>query len=154
MRYNFAIYVSNERQIPNILRLTDVKWTNLIKGNFFAESVSGIDFRRSIFVFLSNTGGREITEIAYKTWKEGKERESISYSDLEHLIRNGAFNEKGGLHKSNVVDRHLVDFYIPFLPLERVHVKQCIEFLIEKAVKETLKVDKKNGTILLLRPQN
>ena len=121
---------------------------------FFAESVSGIDFRRSIFVFLSNTGGREITEIAYKTWKEGKERESISYSDLEHLIRNGAFNEKGGLHKSNVVDRHLVDFYIPFLPLERVHVKQCIEFLIEKAVKETLKVDKKNGTILLLRPQN
>jgi len=102
------------------------------------ESVSGIDFRRCIFVFLSNTGGREITDIAYQFWKEGKTRESISYVDLENLIRNGAFNEKGGLHKSNVVERHLVDFYVPFLPLERIHVKQCIEFQIQKAVNEAL----------------
>jgi len=102
------------------------------------ESVSGIDFRRCIFVFLSNTGGREITDIAYHFWKEGKTRESISYVDLENLIRNGAFNEKGGLHKSNVVERHLVDFYVPFLPLERIHVKQCIEFQIQKAVNEAL----------------
>ena len=60
--------------------------------------------------------------------------------DLENLIRNGAFNEKGGLHKSNVVERHLVDFYVPFLPLERIHVKQCIEFQIQKAVNEALTV--------------
>ena len=106
----------------------------------FAESVSGIDFRRSIFLFLSNTGGREITDIAYKAWSEGKARQNISYSDLEHLIRKGAFNEAGGLHKSNVVDRHLVDFYVPFLPLERAHVKQCITHHVEKAVTETLKV--------------
>ena len=112
----------------------------LIIWLYFIESVSGIDFRRCIFVFLSNTGGREITEIAYKFWKEGKTRESISYVDLENLIRNGAFNEKGGLHKSNVVERHLVDFYVPFLPLERIHVKQCIEFQIQKAVNETLTV--------------
>ena len=59
------------------------------------ESVSGIDFRRSIFLFLSNTGGREITDIAYKAWSEGKARQNISYSDLEHLIRKGAFNEAG-----------------------------------------------------------
>ena len=106
----------------------------------FIESVSGIDFRRSIFVFLSNTGGREITDIAYKFWKDGKTRESITYVDLENLIRNGAFNEKGGLHKSNVVERHLVDFYVPFLPLERIHVKQCIEFQIHKTINETLTV--------------
>ena len=103
--------------------------------------MSGIDFRKSIFIFLSNTGGREITDIAYKTWKDGKGRESITYQDLEHLIRSGAFNEKGGLHKSNVVDRHLVDFYVPFLPMERTHVRQCIEFHIQKAVIETLKVN-------------
>ena len=102
--------------------------------------MSGIDFRKSIFVFLSNTGGREITDIAYKAWKNGNARESVTYHDLEHLIRNGAFNEKGGLHKSNVVDRHLVDFYIPFLPMERAHVRQCIEFHIQKSVKETLQV--------------
>ena len=108
---------------------------------YISESVSGIDFRKSIFLFLSNTGGREITDIAYRTWKDGKGRESITYHDLEHLIRSGAFNEKGGLHKSNVVDRHLVDFYVPFLPMERVHVRQCIEFHIQKAVGETLTVN-------------
>ena len=108
---------------------------------YISESVSGIDFRKSIFLFLSNTGGREITDIAYRTWKDGKGRESIKYHDLEHLIRSGAFNEKGGLHKSNVVDRHLVDFYVPFLPMERKHVRQCIEFHIQKAVGETLKVN-------------
>ena len=102
--------------------------------------MSGIDFRKSIFVFLSNTGGREITDIVYQAWKDGKSRESVIYQDLEHLVRNGAFNEKGGLHKSNVVDRHLVDFYVPFLPMERVHVRQCIEFYIQRAVSETLKV--------------
>ena len=25
-----------------------------------------------------------------------------------------------------MIDSHLIDFYIPFLPLERVHVKNCI----------------------------
>ena len=91
-------------------------------------------------MFLSNTGGREISNVAYQAWTDGKDRESIEYKDLEHLIRKGAFNEKGGLHKSNVVDRHLVDFYVPFLPLERVHVRQCIEFQIDTAIKETLQV--------------
>lgn len=33
----------------------------------------------------------------------------------------------GGLKKSHLIDSHIIDHYIPFLPLEKKHVMQCIE---------------------------
>ena len=45
---------------------------------------------------------------------------------MEPLIYSGTFNEKGGLYKSDIVEKGLIDAYIPFLPLEKKHVKQCI----------------------------
>jgi len=33
----------------------------------------------------------------------------------------------GGLKKSSIINSHIIDFYVPFLPLEKVHVLQCIE---------------------------
>lgn len=33
----------------------------------------------------------------------------------------------GGLRQASVIDRHLVTFFVPFLPLEREHVRECIE---------------------------
>ena len=92
----------------------------------YHDNVQGIDFRRSIFLFLSNTGGNEINKIAVDAYFEGRQRESITYSECETLIKNGAFNEIGGLHRSSVIDKHLVDFYVPFLPLERKHVASCV----------------------------
>ena len=60
------------------------------------QSVEGQNFRKSIFIFLSNTGGRDITKETFKFWSEGRGRESISYTDLEMLVNRGAFNELGG----------------------------------------------------------
>ena len=94
-----------------------------IKKESYEECV---DFRRSIFIFLSNTGGAEINEIVFQAWIEGRNRESIQYVELEKLIKSGAFNEHGGLHHSAVIGKHLVDRYIPFLPMERHHVTKCI----------------------------
>jgi len=91
------------------------------------QSVEGQNFRKSIFIFLSNTGGRDITKETMKFWSEGKKREDISYRDLEMLVNRGAFNELGGLHRSAVIDSSLIDVYVPFLPLERKHVKLCVE---------------------------
>ena len=39
----------------------------------------GLDFRRTIFIFLSNTGGDEINKIAYNSWESGKHREELTY---------------------------------------------------------------------------
>jgi hypothetical protein len=94
--------------------------------------VRGIDFRHCIFIFLSNTGGYAISRTVYNFWSQGKERSSIGMKDIEPLINSGAFNERGGLHKSSVVANHLIDHYIPFLPLEKKHVMQCVEDFVEQ----------------------
>jgi len=91
------------------------------------HSVEGVNFRKAIFVFLSNTGGREITKETLRFWTEGKSREDLSYQHLEPLVNQGAFNELGGLHRSAVIDSSLIDVYVPFLPLERRHIRQCVE---------------------------
>ena len=70
---------------------------------------------------------RSITKETHKFWLEGKKREEITYVDLEKLINEGAFNELGGLHHSSVIDSSLIDVYVPFLPLERKHVRRCVE---------------------------
>ena len=88
--------------------------------------INGIDMSRSIFILLSNTGGREITSKTLQHWEEGKARSELRYADFEPMILKGAFNEgEGGLRKSAIIDKSLIDAYIPFLPLEQVHVKQC-----------------------------
>ena len=57
------------------------------------HTVEGQNFRKSIFIFLSNTGGKHITDQTYHFWKEGRRREEITYTDLEKLVNEGAFNE-------------------------------------------------------------
>lgn len=90
------------------------------------EMIDGVDYRKNIFLFLSNTGGKEITETALNDWRSGKEREQINFYDLEPLIAAGAFNEEGGLQYSRVIEKNLVDIFVPFLPMERQHVKVCV----------------------------
>lgn len=112
----------------------------------YHQSVDGVDFRKAIFVLLSNTGGRDITDFALKVWQMGRSRLSIRYADLEPLVSSGAFNEDhirrrkgheadgrdggggggGGLYHSAIIDHNLVDLYVPFLPLEIGHVRQCV----------------------------
>jgi len=98
----------------------------------YHKSIGGVDFRRSIFIFLSNTGGRKISETALQFWKRGQKREELKRKDLEGLIAKGAFSEDGGLHHANVIEKSLVDHFVPFLPIERRHVKQCILVETEK----------------------
>ena len=53
-----------------------------------------LTYFRATFIFLSNTGGREITKKAFEFWKVGRSREDIAYIDLEDLVSAGAFNEE------------------------------------------------------------
>merc|ERR1719470_50159 len=104
-------------EMADIYKLRVQDW---IRGNV-------TECETSIFIFLSNTGGRDITKETFKFWTEGKKREDITYRDLEMLVNKGAFNELGGLHRSAVIDSSLIDVYVPFLPMERRHVRQCVE---------------------------
>ncbi|KAF8789218.1 Torsin-1B like protein [Argiope bruennichi] len=98
----------------------------------YHENLHGIDYRKNIFIFLSNTGGNNITKIALEFWTEGKNREDISLKDVEHIITGGAYNEPGGLRHSEIVRSALIDVYVPFLPLEKKHVKMCAAAELQK----------------------
>lgn len=91
--------------------------------------VNGVSFHKAIFIFLSNTGGKVIADLALDFWREGRKREEIKMHsrDLEIMISESiSKNEKSGFWHSSLIDHHLIDHFIPFLPLELKHVRQCV----------------------------
>lgn len=46
---------------------------------------------------------------------------------MDEVINLGEFNGKGGFWHSPLIEKHLIDYFIPFLPLERSHIKRCAE---------------------------
>ncbi|XP_059214236.1 torsin-1A-like [Centropristis striata] len=92
----------------------------------YHSKLDGVSYRKAIFIFLSNAGGESITQTALDFWRNGQDREEIRLKDLETLLSVSAFNNKNsGLWHSSLIDKNLVDFFVPFLPLEYRHVVQC-----------------------------
>ncbi|XP_002742201.1 torsin-1A-like [Saccoglossus kowalevskii] len=89
--------------------------------------IDGVDYRKNIFIFLSNTAGNDITVKTLENWKQGHDRKDITVKEMDQLLNVNAFNEAGGLWHSNLIEKHLIDFFVPFLPLERQHIKECIK---------------------------
>ncbi|XP_011312559.1 torsin-like protein [Fopius arisanus] len=86
-----------------------------------------IEKNRAVYIFLSNTGSQEIVKTLTELWQQGRSRNEMTLSDFENLISVGAFNEKGGFHKSDAIRTSLIDHYVPFLPLEEEHVINCVK---------------------------
>ena len=62
-----------------------------------------IDYRQSIFIFLSNTRGDLINNAVLKHWKDEKEREDIKIKVMDKVINLRESNNKGVL---NIVSSH------------------------------------------------
>ena len=90
-RQNIFIFDEVDKMPPGVLDIVkpflDYYEVNSTERNkmkiIFLQHIDGIDYRQNIFVFLSNTGGKEITTTALKSWNVGKERE---------VIKNNIFN--------------------------------------------------------------
>ncbi|XP_036360929.1 torsin-1A-like [Octopus sinensis] len=93
--------------------------------DFHAE-VDGIDFRKAVFIFISNLASENIRNFTISQYKKGIDRHDIKLRDLEFSIAHASLTQKGGFYGSDLIKSHLVTAYIPFLPLQRTHVKQCI----------------------------
>uniref|UniRef100_UPI0037E7D79B torsin-1A-like isoform X2 n=1 Tax=Semicossyphus pulcher TaxID=241346 RepID=UPI0037E7D79B len=92
----------------------------------YYDKLDGVSYRKAIFIFLSNAGGENIVQTALDFWKAGRGREEIELKDLEALLSLSVFNNKqSGLWHTSLIDKNLVDFFVPFLPLEYGHVVQC-----------------------------
>uniref|UniRef100_A0A3P9QAS8 Torsin n=1 Tax=Poecilia reticulata TaxID=8081 RepID=A0A3P9QAS8_POERE len=92
----------------------------------YYDNLDGVSYGKSIFIFLSNEGGDNIAKTALEFWQAGKSREEIELDDLENTLSLSVYNNKnGGFFRTSLIDKNLVDFFIPFLPLEYEHVVQC-----------------------------
>lgn len=102
----------------------------------FHDNIEGVNYRKSVFIFLTNTGEDVINDFTFKYHDNGGQREKIKLSDIEHHIARNAHNTYGGFHKSQLIDKHLVTAYVPFLPLLKRHVKMCIIVELQKRHKK------------------
>ncbi|NXW48635.1 TOR3A protein, partial [Nyctiprogne leucopyga] len=85
-----------------------------------------VDYRRSIFLFLSNLGGNTINEVTLDFWRAGRAREEISVEFLEQRLRQELQEPaENSYARSHLLKENLIDFFVPFLPLEYHHVKLC-----------------------------
>ena len=105
---------------------------DILKPFLDHQKVDGVDYRKSVFLFLSNAGGNLINEEVLKNWKLGKERESITIKQMDRFINLGTFNSKGGFWHAAVIAANLIDYFVPFLPLNRSHIKQCAKTDMEQ----------------------
>ncbi|XP_030290717.1 torsin-1A-like [Sparus aurata] len=90
------------------------------------NKLDGVSYRKAIFIFLSNTGAESITQTTLDFWKEGRDRKEIKLQDLERSLSVSALDENSGFWRSDSINKHLVDYFVPFLPLEYRHVVQCV----------------------------
>nr|XP_020650486.1 torsin-1A-like [Pogona vitticeps] len=98
----------------------------------YYEELDGVSYRKAIFIFLSNAGAEKITEVTLDFWKKGKRREDLQLRDVETAVSVSVFNNKNsGFWHSSLIDRNLIDYFVPFLPLEYRHVKMCIRVELE-----------------------
>ncbi|KAL0275504.1 UNVERIFIED_CONTAM: hypothetical protein PYX00_003333 [Menopon gallinae] len=98
----------------------------------YHSSIDSIDFRQSIFIFLSNMGGNVITKTYMDLWNDGVPRERMEYVTFERVLRKLLYNTAGYFEKSAVLEDHLITLFLPFLPLERRHVAMCVEKEMER----------------------
>lgn len=89
--------------------------------------VKGRDFTKSVFIFLTNSGGEELSTVLHQLIKgKGLYRLETKLHHFEEIMKVGVYNMEGGLKESNLIKSAVIDFYFPFLPLEAQHIAQCI----------------------------
>uniref|UniRef100_A0A1B6ESA1 Torsin-1A C-terminal domain-containing protein n=1 Tax=Cuerna arida TaxID=1464854 RepID=A0A1B6ESA1_9HEMI len=100
-----------------------------VLSGFVKIGVNGkFDFRKSIFILLSNIGSDILLSETLKEVKyNGGFREDINAVELGKMLAVSSFNNEGGLQKTGLVKNLCISYYVPFLPLESHHVIQCLK---------------------------
>ncbi|XP_066450849.1 torsin-3A [Eleutherodactylus coqui] len=86
---------------------------------------------RSIFIFLSGVGASVINEVVLNFWRAGRHREEITLGDLDRPLRAAVHQSKDPFLTRQLWTHDLINEFVPFLPLERRHVKLCARDAIE-----------------------
>jgi len=104
------------------------------------ELINEIDYRKNIYVFLSNLAGVNINKETLKHFRNGDKRKDITSKHMEKVVSTASFYKFGGFKASDLILSGLIDFFIPLFPLERIHVKQCAERELRKRGKTDIDI--------------
>lgn len=88
------------------------------------------DFRHAIFIFLTNAGGNAISNVLEGLMARGVIREQTKIQDFEPILETYAENINDKM--KSIVTSGLIDHFIPFLPLERRHIADCVRIVYKK----------------------
>lgn len=87
-----------------------------------------VDCGKAMFIFISNVGGTEISKyLSYLMRKKGLRREDTTIYHFERIIELAAYSNNGGFKKSRAIEKAVIDYFVPFMPLEKRHVELCLE---------------------------
>lgn len=93
----------------------------------YHSHVGGVDFRKAIFIFLTNAGGEKIAAKLHDMMEnDGIYREKTKLNDFDFIAEVAAYNLDGGLKDASIIKSGLIDVFLPFLPLERRHITECV----------------------------
>lgn len=84
-----------------------------------------------------------IAKRTLELYKQGLKRDDFQLYHFEQIVKDSAFNEGlkafiinrilGALKNSQLIKKSLIDHYVPFLPLEEEHLKECISDYVKEA---------------------
>ena len=97
----------------------------------YPAPMDGIDYTRAIYLLMGNAGGTKINDFTMEQFRNGRERTSIRMNEMHNIISDTIHNEEGAFKDTEFVTRQVIDASIPFLPLEKSHVRKCIKRAIE-----------------------
>ncbi|XP_037929242.1 torsin-like protein isoform X1 [Teleopsis dalmanni] len=90
------------------------------------------DSTKAIFIFLSNTAGVLISDRLGNVINSGTLRDDTRIGHFEQILEKAAYNLDGGMKKTSLIEAHVIDHYLPFLPLEKRHIVKCVETEFKK----------------------
>ena len=83
-----------------------------------------------MYLLNSNSAAKDIAQLTLSFDKQLKDRNDFDLKVFQSEIQNSIYHNKEendkGLWHASIIDSYLIDFYVPFLPLEREHVRNCI----------------------------
>lgn len=116
-----GLFIFDEMDKIHLGMMSTIK--DIILGFRGKEVAAG--YQNMVFIFLSNSGGHAVNQHVLKHALDGKLRQSLMLKEME-LIFQGMIKQTPDAWFADLLKSDVIDHLVPFLPLERTHVKQCI----------------------------
>lgn len=96
-------------------------------------NMGGNAFYRATFLLLSNSGSHQIREIMdHLVDDDGIPRDQLTLDQFKAILKVNAYPASNKPDNVQLISSDLIDYYVPFLPLEMEHVEKCLDVLFYK----------------------